>query len=223
MRKIPAMADSGTRHPLTLYRFMLDRWWRATLMTGIMLLLLAAGLGGLPVVLPQYHFMRMADWQLWILAGTGAFALIFSLFLIAIRRKATIQLFEKHLRVSTPFLRLNIAYSRINHITTSEMQHLFPPKRLSRWQKEMLRPLAPRVAVVLELSGFPIPRPSMLYFLSPFFFPDKTPRLALLVPDWIKFNTELESKFGAYKDSQHQHVYDDPRARLLNEITRPRK
>lgn len=217
------MAKGGTRHQLILYRFMLDRWWRATLMTGIMLLILAAGLGGLPVIQPQYNFMDVPDWKLWLLAGTGGFALILSIFLIIISRNAYIQLFEKHLRLSTPFLRLNIAYSRINHTSSTELQELFPPNRSSKWQKELLRPLATKYVVILELSSFPIPRTTMLYFLSPFFFPDNSPRLALLVPEWIRFSTELESKLGAYKDKQHQPAFDNPRSRLLKEITRPRK
>jgi len=217
------MADSGSRHPLVIYRFMLDRWWRATLLTGIMLLILAFGLAGFPVILPQYNFMYVPDWKLWILAGTGGFALIFSIFLIIISRNAYIQLFEKHLRLSTPFLRLNIAYSRINRTSTTELQELFPPNHSSKWQKELLRPLATEYVVLLELSSFPIPRKTMLFFLSPFFFPDNSPKLALLVPDWIKFSTELESKRGANMDLQHQPAYDNPKERLLNAITRPRK
>lgn len=209
----------GSRHILIIYRYMLGRWWRATLMTGIMLLVLAAGLYWLPTLLPQYHFIEVADWKLWILAGTGGFGLIFSIFLIVISKIAYVQLFEKHMRLSTPFLRLNIAYSRINRTSTTELQQLFPPNRLGKWRKELLRPLASRNVILLELSSFPIPRKTMLFFLSPFFFPDNSPNLALLVPDWIKFSTELDSKRGANKDYQHN---PDPRSRLLNEITRPR-
>ena len=217
------MANSGSRHQLIIYRFMLDRWWRATLLTGSMLLVLAAGLGGLPVILPQYNFMWVADWKLWILAGAGGFAVVFSIFLMLIRKSAYVQPFENHLRLSTPFLRLNIAYRRIKGTSTAELQQLLPPNRSSKWQKELLRPLATRNVVVLELAGFPISRTILKFFLSPIFFPDNSPRLALLVPDWIKFSTELESKRGAYKDQQHQPGNDNPRSRLLSDLKRSKR
>lgn len=215
------MAKSGTRHPLIIYRYMLDRWWRAILLTGIMLLVLAAGLGGLPVILSQYRFMWVPDWKLWILAGAGGFAVLFSLFLMVMRKNAYVQPFENHLRLSTPFLRLNIAYRRIQRTSTAELQQLFPPNRSSKWQKELLRPLATRTVVVLELAGFPISRKVLLLFLSPIFFPDRSARLALLVPDWIKFSTELESKRGALKEKQHHPPGNNPRSRLLSDLKKP--
>jgi len=217
------MTDSGARHPLIIYRFMLDRWWRATLLTGLTLLTLAVGLSGLPIILPQINFMRVEDWKLWILAGTGGFAVIFSIFLILIRNSAYVQTFSEHLRLSTPFLRLNIAYRRIKRTSSTELQQLFPPNQSSRWQKELLRPLATRTVVVLELAGFPVSRTILKFFLSPIFFPDNTPRLALLVPDWIKFSTELESKRGAIKDRQFQPGNDNPRSHLLSDLKRPIK
>jgi hypothetical protein len=217
------MAKGGTRHTLVIYRFMLDRWWRAILLTGIMLLVLAAGLGGLPVILPQYQFMWVSDWKLWLLAGAGGFAVLFSIFLMIMRKNAYVQPFENHLRLSTPFLRLNIAYRRIKRTSTAELQQLFPPNRSSKWQKELLRPLATRTVVVLDLAGFPISRSILLLFLSPIFFPDKSPKLALVVPDWIKFSTELESKRGAIKDRQHQPVDENPRSRLLTDLKKTKR
>jgi hypothetical protein len=217
------MAKSGSRHQLIIYRFMLDRWWRSTLLTGIVLLILAAGLVGLPVILPKINFMWVADWKLWIVAGAGGFAVIFSIFLMLIRKNAYVQPFENHLRLSTPFLRLNIAYRRINRTSTAELQQLFPPNRSSKWQKELLRPLATKIVLVLDLAGFPISRTILKFFLSPFFFPDDSPKLALLVPDWIKFSTELESKRGSSKDMQHQPMDDNPRSRLLSVLKKSRR
>lgn len=216
------MAKSGPRHPLMLYRFMLDRWWPVTLWTGIMLLVLALGLGRLPGLLPQYTFMVVTYRELWTLAGIGGLSILFSLFLMLIRSHAYVQLFENHLRLTTPFLRLNIAYRRIEQTSTSELQQLFPPKRLSNWRREMLRPLAARNVVVLSLAGYPVSRILLRFFLSPFFFPDKSPKLALLVPDWIKFSSELESRRGALLEKDSLPGDEDPRARLLREFTRPR-
>jgi hypothetical protein len=67
----------------------------------------------------------------------------------------------------------------------------------------------------------------LLIVYSPFFFPDKTPRLALLVPDWIAFSTELESRRGAWQDFSHQPpactcagTSDSPNSRLLSSLSK---
>jgi hypothetical protein len=40
-------------------------------------------------------------------------------------------------------------------------------------------------------------------FLSPFFFKDKTPHIVLLVKDWLRFSTELESmRLGRGKEDK---------------------
>jgi hypothetical protein len=213
------MAKSGHCHPLIIYQYMLDRWWKATLSTSVALLVLAAGLGGLPVLLTQYQFMWVPDWKLWVIAGAGGFSFIFSLFLIFIRKSAYVQPHENHLRLVTPFLRLNISYRRIRRTYTAELQQLFPPKRSSRWNRELLRPLANRTVIILELTSFPVSRTTLRFFLSPIFFPDTTPRLALLVSDWIHFSNELESQRGSAKDNPDEN----PRSRLLSEISRSKK
>jgi hypothetical protein len=59
----------------------------------------------------------------------------------------------------------------------------------------------------------------LLIVYSPFFFPDKTPRLAFLVPDWIAFSTELESRRGAWQDFSHQPP-DSPNSRLLSSLSK---
>ena len=61
-----------------------------------------------------------------------------------------------------------------------------------------------------ELAGLPLPRILLLFFLSPFFFPEKSPIIALLVPDWIKFSTELESQRGASFERHNQGANDLP-------------
>ena len=48
-------------------------------------------------------------------------------------------------------------------------------------------------AVVVELNGYPISQTVLRFFLSPFFFKDKTPHFVILVEDWMRFSTELES------------------------------
>jgi len=128
-----------------------------------------------------------------VLIAIGAVSIVFSLFLLTIRNFAYVQLFGDHFRIITPFLRLNISYKRINRVTSSEMSALFPPNKLSSWQREMLRPLLSRTANVVHLTKYPLSRFWMGLFVSPFFFCDKTPHFVLIVDDWMRLGTELDS------------------------------
>jgi len=53
--------------------------------------------------------------------------------------------------------------------------------------------LAGKTAHVIHLNGYPLPPGLLRLFLSPFFFKDKTPHLVILVRDWLRFSTELDS------------------------------
>jgi hypothetical protein len=113
--------------------------------------------------------------------------------MFAFRKGAYIQPADNYLRLVTPFLRLNISYKRIRRTTTAQMAALFPPKSMSNWRYEIMQPLARRTAVIIELNGFPTTQTMLKFFLSPFFFKDKTPHFVLLVEDWMGFSTELDS------------------------------
>jgi hypothetical protein len=90
-------------------------------------------------------------------------------------------------------MRLNISYKRIRKTTATEMHYLFPRNSMSGWVQDIFAPLATRTAVILELSSFPVSPKLMRLFLSRFFFKDQTPHIVILVKDWMRFSTELES------------------------------
>jgi hypothetical protein len=213
------MPRSGRRHSLVLYTVTLDRWWKFTLWIGAVLLLLAAGLAILPMRLMQYHFVMLSAWILLVVAGAGGYAIMLSFFLIAIRKMAYVQPFAAHLRLVTPFLRLDISYRRILRASSVEMQHLFPFEKYKDWRQRILRPLASNTAIVLDLKGWPLPRWVLDLFFSPFFFPDKTSRLALLVPNWMDFSMDMESLRSTWLDSLHE-TGRTPQLDLLASITK---
>lgn len=198
------MARGGHRYHLVLYSYTLNRWWKAVFAIGISLLGLVVGLSLLPSLLPQYHFLLISDTILWIGGGAGGFAILLALFLLIIRRSAYIRPFKSYLRLVTPLLRMNISYMRIRQASSVEMQRLFPVEKFKGWRRNFLQPLAGQTAVVLEMNGWPLPPRLLRLFLSPFFFPDKSPRLALLVSRWMDFSTELESYRGAWLESQRR-------------------
>jgi len=181
------MAKAGKRYPLLVYTHMIDRWWPA-------LLLLGLALASLAWPLYQDPFMRLAEpwrWQAMLWLG-GAVTLI-SLVMASFRKSGYVQLFRDHLRLVTPFLRVNISYRRILRSSTVNMAATFPLKSMPGWRRDIIRPLSSLTAVKIELNAFPIPLSVLRIFLSPFFFKDSTPHFIILVNDWMGLSTELDS------------------------------
>jgi hypothetical protein len=110
-----------------------------------------------------------------------------------IRHIAYIQPLPGHLKLVTPFMRINISYRRFKKNTTTEMRYLFPRKNLSWWMQDIISPLTNKTAMVIDLNGYPVPALMLRLFLSRFFFKDKTSHLVILVEDWMRFSAELES------------------------------
>jgi len=180
------MARPGHRYSLVMYTRMIDRWWPATL-------LLALGMFALAWAVRSYYPDPLYDWRWLTLGSVGVFVLVVTLFLFVIRKAAYVQPHADHLRLVTPFLRLNISYKRLRRASSATISGLFPVASISNWQREILEPLAKRTAIVVELNGYPISQTVLRLFLSPFFFKDKTPHFVLLVDDWMRFSSELES------------------------------
>jgi hypothetical protein len=191
------MARGGRKYRLLIYQRMINRWWTVPFALAITLGLYVGILWGAqwwysgegqPSPLPI-----LSDLDGMILLGAAGFAFLSAIFLLSIRKFAYVQPFDNHLRLVTPFLRLNISYKRIHRTNIAEVASLFPPKSISSWRRDIIAPFASQTAVVIHLTKFPIARFWLSFFLSPFFFADKTPHFILIVDDWLRFNTEFDS------------------------------
>ncbi|NOY99761.1 MAG: hypothetical protein GXP40_11265 [Chloroflexi bacterium] len=180
------MARAGRRYPLVIYEYMLNRWWPATLALGLALI-------GLWWPVSRLQVVRDEPWRGIGLLAMGGLVLLMTLFLFLVRKAAYVRPYADHLRLVTPFLRLNISYRRFHKTTASEMHALFPPSKLSGWTRDVMAPLMSKTAIVIDLNGYPMPQAILRFFLSPFFFKDKTPHIVILVKDWMRFSAELES------------------------------
>lgn len=177
---------AGKRYTLLVYRLMINRWWPAVFALGLAVDTLAYWFS--TTVYGEYESWR------WIsLATVGTGVSVVGLIMFAFRNGAYVQPFSDHLKLATPFMRLNISYKRLVRTSSAQMSALFPPKSLSNWRSEIIEPLGRKTAVVIDLNGFPTTQTVLRFFLSPFFFKDATPHFVILVEDWMKFSTELES------------------------------
>jgi hypothetical protein len=177
------MIRTGRRYPLVIYRVMIDRWWPTVLALGLFILGLAWAL----------RWRGFEPWRWQALGAVGGFTLLAGLALLAIRKRAHVQPFGNHLRLVTPFLRMNVSYKRIHKTSSATMSGLFPPSSVSGYRADIVGPISKMTAVVIDLNAYPIPRRALGFFLSPLFFKDKTPHFVILVEDWMRFSSELES------------------------------
>ena len=177
------MAKAGRKYPLVMYTTMMNRWWPPVLTLGIAVLAYAFGL--------RWNGEETWKWQT--LAGAGALVSVAGLVLLTIRKFAYIQIFPGYFRLVTPFLRLNVSYKRVRRTSTTTFGTLFPPSSVSKWRGEIVAPLSKMTSIVIELTGYPISRTALIFFLSPFFFKDKTAHFVILVDNWMQFSSELES------------------------------
>ncbi|MCS6908787.1 MAG: hypothetical protein RML93_13030 [Anaerolineales bacterium] len=175
----------GKRHPLLFYRRTLDRLWPTLFLCGAILLTIGIYVRFARTPLHQAE----APW----LMLSGGLPLALSLFFLLLRHAAYVQAHPDHLRLVTPFLQMRISYRRIRSTHPAELDALFPPQRVSAILRSFLAPLYGRTAVVLELNGYPLPKPLLRLFLAPAMFHPHTEGLVLLVPDWIAFSSELDT------------------------------
>lgn len=176
---------SGKRYPLLMYRRTLDRFWPSLFLSGAILLVAGLYVRFAPTPLEQ-------DQAAWLLIS-GALLVILSFFFILLRYAAYVQAHSDHLRFVTPFLQMRISYRRIRSAHPAEITALFPPQRIAGSLRAFLEPFYGRTAVVLELNGYPMPKPILRLFLSRAMFHPQTEGFVLLVPDWIAFSSELDS------------------------------
>jgi len=180
------MARGGTKFPLLVYQHIVSRWWTP---------MIAIGLGLFALAYSEYidPISQFISWRWQLFGSIGILSILTGIFFLIIRQFAYVQPFPGYLKFVTPFMRLNISYKRIRKTTATEMRQLFPFKSMSGWIQEIFSPLASKTALVVELKGYPISPVILRLFLSRFFFKDKTPHLVILVKDWMRLSSELDS------------------------------
>jgi hypothetical protein len=177
---------AGCRFPLLVYRAMVDRWWHATFALGIFLLVLA----GAVYINPITHG---DSWRWEGLAVVGGVAFGFTILFLIMRSRAYVQAFPTYIKLSTPLMGIKISYKRLRKSTSAEVNALFPATAMKGWKYDVIAPLATKTALILELTGWPVPPNVLRMLLSSFFFRDKTPHFVLIVDDWMRLSMEIDS------------------------------
>lgn len=191
------MAKGGKKYRLLLYEHILNRWWPTTLTLAIAIFMYVGVFWG-----AEWYFTEPGQNLLPELPNeggnfllvVGGLAILFTIFLLIVRKMAYVQLYADHIKLATPFMRLNVSYKRIQRTTTAQIANLFPPQSLSGAKRDVIAPISGNTAIVVHLTSYPLSRRIIGLFFSPLFFYDKTPHFVLVVDDWMRFSGELDSR-----------------------------
>lgn len=178
-----AAKKGGRRYPLVIFTHMMSRWWTAVFTLGLAML-------GLAWAIRSWGFEQ---WRWMTFAVLGGFTALAGILMWLFRKSAYVQPFADHLKLVTPFLRMNISYKRFRRTSTATMGGIFPPKSLPRSLQEIVEPIAKMSAIVIEVSALPMSQNAVRLFLSPLVFKDKAPHIIILVSDWMRFSAEMDS------------------------------
>jgi len=186
---------AGKRHQLLIYKRAMNRLWGATILLGLILL----GVWG--AIRIKNVAVLETEYTIWLLAA-AAVSLAFGLFALLARNMAYVQPQRDHLRLVTPFLRMNIAYSRIRSSHPSNFQQLFPPNKAGWGTKKFFEPFYGKTVVVVELTGYPLSPALLRLFLPAQMFSRQSKGFILVLPDWMEFSTELDSFRGNWMQAK---------------------
>ncbi|MFQ6015745.1 MAG: hypothetical protein ACE5NP_09920 [Anaerolineae bacterium] len=171
------------KQPILYYR----RTFRQLLPTGLLLILLTAGLLVWdPPELEQYRP---------VLQLILALAALLLLLTFAMARLAHVQVDDKGVHLQLPFYRFDLSYDDIQNTRPAPLYQLFPPEEQSWSTRQHLEPLYKLTAVVVRVKKFRRPRWWLRLWLG-----DKIlvkNGIVLVVKDWMSLRRAIGEESSA--------------------------
>ena len=210
-------AKKTRRHTLLLYKRSLDRKWMATLPLGLLMLgwMSFSGkywnnIGYIPGIPAPYDIVFFIATMV---------ILAFTAFAMVIRNLAYVQVKQDHIRLVTPFLVVKISFRRIRRVHPSHLTQIFPPEKTKGSLRNLVGPHYGKTAVALDLNGYPVSPLMIRLFIGKHIFLPEGEGLVLVVSDWMKLSTEIDTYAGAWKQRQSRSgTHKDPAYGLLQSL-----
>ena len=81
------------------------------------------------------------------------------------------------------------------------VQQVFPKNEISGTMRSTLEPYYGKTAILLELKSFPVSESMLKILLPSTLFSTNTKGFVLIVPDWMKLSTEIDTFRGTQTKS----------------------
>lgn len=184
---------AGRKHKILFYRHSMDRIWRSLVLLSLVLWIVWLFAPYIPPVMPPN------DWPIEY-SGYASLGLIVIFFLL--RNRAYIQARKDHIRIAFPLTRVKIPYNLIETTRTLEFKMIFDNFSALSWsQKRFLKPYYGTTLSVIFMKRYPFSLELMKLFLPNYVFLPHDIGFLFLIKDWLKFNTEVDSRYAEFKSS----------------------
>jgi hypothetical protein len=190
------MPAASRRHPLLLYARLLALWRGPALLVALLAGALAWWAPG-PVNTLE---VRAA------LATLSGISLLVFVYALVGPRMAFVQCRPNHLLLSTPLFRLAISYNRIR--TTRPI--LFDPAQVRWSDQRVVEPFRGLTILGVDLTGYPIRRRWLRFWLMRYLLPEDFTGFQFLVPDWMALSRDIEGKRAEWKTRQREAGREKP-------------
>jgi len=141
--------------------------------------------------------------NLWVLAG-AVICLVIGLFAWIARNMSYIHPQANHFQIATPFMKLNVSYRRVRTIRPVDLIQTFPPDQQKWATVQLFAPLYGNTALAVELKGYPLSQFALRLFFPPQFFLPQATGFVIIIKDWMKLSTELDTRIGALQGSSQK-------------------
>jgi hypothetical protein len=84
-------------------------------------------------------------------------------------------------------------------VRSADFHRLFDLEGLSWAQERYIGPVIGKTAVVVKLTRYPISTKVLERFLPRYYLSPQDTELVFVVPDWMSFSVELDSRYNKYR------------------------
>ncbi len=190
----------GFKHPILFIPHSINRIWRNLLLLDIVIWISWwFAPYGAPVFMPPNDIYLMYS---------GVFGLVLILFFLMIRNWGYVQALPTHVKVAVPFYHLKIPYKYVDNVRMIEFRQLFNYRELNWADKRFLQPYFRETVATLHLRKFPTSFYILRIFIPRYLFLPHEAGFLFLIKDYLRFNTEVDSRLVAYRDRRRVNAAD---------------
>jgi hypothetical protein len=180
----------GERFKLLVYGRMAQRWALPCVLIVLASCVLWWFAPRIPILHPPYRPLTLVP---------GAAAILLLLYTALAGQRAWVQSRSNHLRIQTPFYPLAVSYARIKSVRPRSFAEIFASAHIQGARADWVRPFGQLTALVVELSGYPLSKPWLRLWFSPYLFYPKATAFVLLVDDWMALSRQLDEFRSLYQ------------------------
>jgi hypothetical protein len=188
------------RFRLSLYGQIIGRYRLPALLLAVLLFILGAATWFRWISWPDPPMHR------WVLTA-ALFSGFIWLFTFLAPTLAYVQPRRDHLRLQTPFYRLNISYRRIRNTRPVDIAKTYPIGGIPRGFNHTIRKFYGMTALGIDLSSWPLPRWLLSFLLGRIMLAPDQPGFILITRDWMELSKHLETMMSEWSKDQQQRAW----------------